>query len=102
MDVGNLALMGFRLRKYIELRENWAAEITVGRGRSLISTIALLMFAVCTGRRHFPEVNNVPSTSVYYRSVRRYIPHGYCDDYMKWTPSNSISHTYIELVFNNN
>jgi len=58
-----------------------------------------LIVAVCTGRRHFPDVNNVPSTARYWRNVRRYIPHGYCDDYADWASSDYISHTCRELVY---
>jgi len=53
-------------------------------------------FAVNAGRRHFPQVNNVPSTSVYRQNIRRYIPHGYCDDYINRSRSNSTSRSYAE------
>jgi len=59
------------------------------------------VFAVERGRRHFPQVNNILSTSICRRNARRYIPHGYCDDCYQWTQKPfSISHrpTYTELV----
>jgi len=79
----HLTLMGRRLRKYIELRENWAAIIVrvVGsaiaqRGRSLISTIALWPLrhlrrsncryissvGVCKSSRHRRNVHMFTST----------------------------------------
>jgi len=58
-----------------------------------------LGIVVHTGRRHFPWLDNVRSSSVYTRNVRRYIPHGYCDDYTRCSKSYSTALTYTELVF---
>jgi len=58
-----------------------------------------MFFAVRAGKRHFPWLNNALSSSVYCRNVRRYIPHGYCDDYASLSRSYSTVLGYTELVF---
>lgn len=44
--------------------------------------------SISTGKRHFPHLNNVVSAAIYKTNARRFMPHGYSEDY-KYRPHST-------------